>query len=106
LDIFRGNEDNTIARGIQRNVFTTIKRGEDEPPLDLKYANKEMEAEANDLQEKQDEGEINSEKAFVKLSKQELQDARTFTHVFANKKKDPVAWIILKKTSLAAHSLL
>jgi len=96
LDIFRGNEDNTIARGIRRNVFTTIKRGEDEPPLDLKYANKEMEAEANDLQEKQDEGEINSEKAFVKLSKQELQDARTFTHVFANKKKDPVAWIILE----------
>jgi len=93
LDIFRG--DDTIAKGIRRTVFTTITRGQDEPEKDLKYANKEMEAEANDLQEKNDKGEINSEKQFVKLSKKELLEATTFTHEFANKKKVPVQWTIL-----------
>jgi len=95
LDIFRGNDDETVARGIRRSCFTTVKRGEDEVALDRKYANKEMEAEANDELEKTDKGEINSEKAFVKLSSAEIKEAKTFTHEFLNKKKQPIQWRIL-----------
>jgi len=72
LDVFRGDEDETIAVGIRRNVFTTLKAGDDEPALDKKYANKEMEAEAVDEQEKTDSGEINSEKQFAALPKEDL----------------------------------
>ena len=57
-----------------------------------------MEAEANDLSEKTDRGEMLSEKEFVKLSKDELKAAKTFTHEFANKKKTLVQWTILSDT--------
>ena len=98
LDIFRGDEEETIATGIRRNVFTTLKKGEDEPAMDVKYINKEREAEANDLMEKEDIGEITSEKEFSKLPRIDLLEAKTFTHVFANKKKDPIHWTIVSDT--------
>ena len=98
LDVFRGDEDETVATGMRRNIFTTLKKGEDEPALDLKHVNKEREAEANDLIEKEDAGEIMSEKEFIKLPRKDLLEAKTFTHVFANKKKHPIHWTILSDT--------
>ena len=91
FDVFRGNE---TAEGLCREIFTIVKKGEEEPPIDNKYSGKmQMEEEMEDKLVKVDD-EIRCEKAFVKQDAAVLREVKSFSHQF-HKNKPPIEWQIL-----------
>ena len=91
FDVFRGDE---VAEGLRREIFTTVKKGEEEPPLDPKYLAKiALEDELTEELVK-DEEEIRCEKDFIKQDVATLKEAKSFTHHF-HKKKPPIVWEIV-----------
>jgi len=93
LDVFPNPED--VAKLIRRNCFRTLKKDEDEPPIDPRYLKwLEADQEANDVAIK-DEEEVTNEKDFVQQPKSVLLTAKTYTQSFSAK-KDPIVWDILE----------
>ena len=91
FDVFRGNE---VAKGLRREMFTTVKKGEEEDRVDAKYMAKlEIDEELVDEAVKEPE-DIRCEKDFIKQPVSVLKEVKSFTHHF-HKKKDPIVWEIL-----------
>lgn len=89
-DCFRGGE---VAEALRRNVFTTLKKNEDEPDVDLKY----QKCTADDLmidEAAKDTEELKTEADFIKMSNDDIFAATHFTYGFKNQRRDPIKWKI------------
>lgn len=106
FDVFRGNK---IAEGLRREQFATVKRGEEEPPVDKKYLAKLHVDEGMDDEEVKDEIKIKTEKEFINQDASVLREVKSLMISF-NNKKDPITWNILPAeediTSCAAFALI
>ena len=89
LDVFKNGE---TAHGLRREIFTAVKKSDEEYPIDPKQHFHKLQLEHELMEEVMKEPvEPQTKREFVRLPWDALKCAKNFTHKFSDV-KDPVVW--------------
>lgn len=98
-DAFKNGD---VAEGLRRDIFAAVPKGSEEDQVDGKHLSCLQLEEASVDEMVKDPVEFACEKDFIKLDKDVLQNAKTFTHKFSAN-KDPLVWTILAVDDETEH---